>query len=355
MQDDPDDWDIESANMGRIYQNAALNITAAAATSVDSGCFRPCEAIHGSPVYIGEEELSSGPSGESPKCTRRCYAKPRNHTKVGMQDSFRPRGPLDTRGWVLQEEVLSLRQLSFCADGVFWECIEAYASERSPHWQPVSELSKWDVPLPSGEQNDSLNLPPRTYEADGRFFTRSFKRGLLSQRILDDHNLLEDISLNRTWNALIENYTFRKLTFESDILIAIQGLATAMAAVTGGRNVAGLWEESLHHQLMWHIDVGFFWSDELNSGRWSDEGNAIVLAQQGSQGPDRRALKVPSWSWAAVRRKVSWENTGMSIPLLDILDIVIIPQIPHGLSGRLKLRGTVCAMQMIFPDKKSIM
>ncbi|KAI1338506.1 heterokaryon incompatibility protein-domain-containing protein [Xylariaceae sp. FL0016] len=132
LQDRKEDWEAESKKMGEIYRNAQLTIVAAAATSGDSGCFEQIKPSSELPCHIGTVRTNQT-CKKHVKHDFNLFAHARGN---GDRDSdfagFRPLSNLDSRGWVLQEEVLSGRSLIFTQKGVFWECVEMSASESYP-------------------------------------------------------------------------------------------------------------------------------------------------------------------------------------------------------------------------------
>src|ERR1700733_5959946 len=55
------------------------------------------------------------------------------HLNVGM----RTPGPLDSRAWVLREQLLSPRTISFSAGGLFWDCVSLAACTAHPLGIPI--------------------------------------------------------------------------------------------------------------------------------------------------------------------------------------------------------------------------
>jgi hypothetical protein len=54
-----------------------------------------------------------------------------------------------------------------------------------------------------------------------------------------------------TWEEIVIMYSGLQLTFRSDRLVAILGVARLMHNKTGDEYVAGLWKEQLPSQLLW--------------------------------------------------------------------------------------------------------
>ncbi|KAI0382139.1 heterokaryon incompatibility protein-domain-containing protein [Hypomontagnella monticulosa] len=158
---------------------------------------------------------------------------PRNHTR-GTDFS-----PLRHRGWAAQEWYLSRRKLIFMPGGVTWACKEAELHER----------------------------------------------GSITDNALYEYN---------SWSLFLEFYTSAHLTFASDRLQAIQGVANALSSAHDGIYAYGLWEDELTTNLIWE--------------------SSNVSSPMGDL-PD-----VPSWSWAATRGEKYWPLSMMdgNRPMLQI-------------------------------------
>ena len=90
--------------------------------------------------------------------------------------------PLLQRGWVVQERILAPRMLYFTSTQVFWECYEKVACEVFPQGYP--------------EQRSNIE----------NYFHKK--------------NLVGPM-----WSEVVELYSKCKLTYSSDKLVAISGLA----------------------------------------------------------------------------------------------------------------------------------
>jgi hypothetical protein len=78
-----------------------------------------------------------------------------------------------------------------------------------------------------------------------------------------------------------ETHSRRSLTFATDVLRAVAGLASAMGKIHNCSYPSGLWKEDLQVGLAWYVEGG-----RRRSGSKHD-----VTDCQG-------ALDIPSWSWA---------------------------------------------------------
>lgn len=177
--------------------------------------------------------------------------------------------PLNARAWVAQERYLALRQLSFTANQVYWECPELVANEQCPKG------------LPNGLWN-SLH-------------TRSLrKRGMVS---------MSEANFRDTWSKMVEHYSSCGLTRKTDKLIALSGLATQLQLVQSQHPqsqapdtyIHGLWSRDLHQQLCWTR----YGAEEEKYNRPADEDTVPTTRLSGSI--------APSWSWASLDGKVQYD------------------------------------------------
>jgi hypothetical protein len=331
IQDQLSDWESEAQAMGRIYKNATLTLTAVMSTSADTGLFFSYDGRQNRPCYLGTvhrvkagHDVASTVPVESLQKTHtlRIFAKLHRQPPKGRHNyRFRPSGPLDRRGWVLQEEVLSPRLLAFGADGIYWECTAMDAAEY----------------IPTG----------LTSEIDTIRYGATFKR-ILSQsafaRAIPDNPPVSYAVIIDSWDSMVENFSGRDLTQESDTLIALQGIVEVMKEVTGDVFLAGLWKRHLLQQLMWHIDLGHI---EIEWDRPSAAVNVKspkhVILPPRLTGPHKRSIKVPTWSWASVKHQVTWRFTGLTRPLMRVLEIDLKNQGPGNFEGRLRVRGIMRA------------
>ncbi|KAI0426823.1 heterokaryon incompatibility protein-domain-containing protein [Xylaria sp. FL1042] len=117
------DWEIEAKKMGGVYSGAALTIASTGSSSSDGGCFHTRKTQSLRPIKIG---VSSRTSSDADWIFARqddIFDFERN---VNL-------APLNTRGWVTQERLLSRRVLHFGAEMIYWECCGRSASEFNHH------------------------------------------------------------------------------------------------------------------------------------------------------------------------------------------------------------------------------
>ena len=93
----------------------------------------------------------------------------------------------------------------------------------------------------------------------------------------DDKSRAESDSMHK----IVEDYSQRQLTFSTDMLPALSGIATRFASILQDTYCAGLWRNDLQRSLVWSAD-------------------SFDLKARPSK------YRAPSWSWASVDTKVYW-------------------------------------------------
>ncbi|KAK5692195.1 hypothetical protein LTR17_025486 [Elasticomyces elasticus] len=89
--------------------------------------------------------------------------------------------------------------------------------------------------------------------------------------------------IQQKWCDLVKGYTACNLTYTSDKLVAIAGMAQMISRTTQCQYVAGLWRKDLEHQLLWKVKTP-----------------APAAVRDGTRGP--------SWSWPSVDGAITWEH-----------------------------------------------
>ncbi len=274
IQECTEDWDREAPTMRYVYSNSFCNIAASAASDQYAGLFSP---RHKDENFLGTVKSTS----------RQCEA--RNQNLLVFDENYWIRqlscGSLHSRGWVFQECLLAPRVLYFTENQILWECFEENRSEGFPEGIPYHVRDKdlsllWEL-LDKQEETKGIEPPTEmTYR------------------------------LCSFWGTLIERYTLCDLTFNTDRLPAISGIAQLFAAVTRDEYLAGIWRSRLVEQLPWYTDE----PDEPLSD-----------------------TSVPSWSWASIRGKV--KQTGLSAFSGELATLVDFKQYNQSDSANGKVLG----------------
>ncbi|CAN9357824.1 unnamed protein product [Alternaria alternata] len=249
VQDDPDDWETESAKMADIYNGAFLTIMAASASDSQGGFFQDRPAIREMVVLpytdaSGSTELNVFVGKELP----------------GYEDIVF-NGPLFRRGWVFQERLMSKRKLIFGQDQTYWECNTKVQSE--------STIRRRDKFAELNRPHNDLFLA------------------------LSDPSYRMDKTWNRTspedlWMDLVSQYSLCSLTYETDRLPSLSGLARTFALRFGGSYAAGLWQDQIPCSMGWFV------------------------SQRRPIETDKREYCAPPWSWASINGSFMFRRGGQS-------------------------------------------
>ncbi|KAK3689147.1 heterokaryon incompatibility protein-domain-containing protein [Podospora appendiculata] len=279
--DDKSDWQREASLMQKVYSNSYCNISAL-------DCGHSSESMFGvrDPRMLCPPVFEAKVSDEvKPQLIDAVYKIWESHapwqdngvlsweeTEASIT-SFKyvladlmwddvDKGILNTRAWVFQERLLSPRILHFGASQVFWECCRASASEVYPDGFPE-------------------NVEPVRYKANQPAKTVQKQKKRRDDDLDTDLATIQEMNY---WADIVTNYTACNLTFGSDKLIALSGVATLARDLMGGDEyLAGMWRRGLGSQLLW----------------WADK---PVARPEG--------YRAPSWSWAAVDGPVSPNQYG---------------------------------------------
>ncbi|TEY34840.1 hypothetical protein BOTCAL_0608g00050 [Botryotinia calthae] len=218
---DSEDWSKEASRMATVYGLSSLNIAATAAPDGTIGCLFERDLKY-TETYKAEVKINH---------QKQVY-------KIADYNLYRQniaKAALTRRAWAVQERILAPRTLHFTESQLFWECRTKRACET------------FADTLPEALCNYSLYLPKQE---------------------------LQD------WGKIVAIYTRGLLTNESDLLIAIGGVARQLQKKNGDKYLAGLWQARIKEQMCW-------WKNGYN---WRHSGENTWSA--------------PSWSWAAVNQKV---------------------------------------------------
>jgi hypothetical protein len=243
--------------MRDVYSKANFTIAATAAQSGDVGLFFDRDMQELTPVRVNTTWLS----------TLNPFALPALGSYLfGFHDvdpfELIACSPLNERAWVAQERFLSPRILHFTQALLFWECHTSFRSED----HTISDIDQefigpsWlkrlvtDIRLAGADIEFTPNI---THNSDGTKMTTSRK-------------------LYQSWCVFIKHYTRCYLTKNSDILVALVGIADEVGHAMSDCLVAGLYKKRFVQELCWR-------------------------SYQGRHPPQRPTVwRAPSWSWASM-------------------------------------------------------
>lgn len=248
IQDSRADWEIESSMMASVYRQALVTISALTSEGSGHGILKHDE------TFANIMESVPIPLDEGSNTTVSATAKIRDEEHLMHLELY---AKLNSRGWTLQESMLSPRQLCYGKRQIYWKCRRRYeASEDTPPSRETYMVNYYSLPvlLSSGstECSDTSALE------------------------LDFPNCREE------YYALVEEYTSRELTFDSDKLPAFSALAQFIHPAFEGEYLAGIWTTDLCRGLLWYKEMSTCWHS--------------------------RERCAPSWSWAVAKQSVLWNR-----------------------------------------------
>lgn len=279
IQDDERDWARESSKMAQIYSTSYITIGAAHAKDSNGGCFFFREE------YQRYHEIRGNHANGIPNSI---YVRKRIHMRGSTIEEDKDSPVMLSRGWTFQERSLSPRIVLFGAQEMFYECKTASLCE-----------------CKIGQTATTTEPNFRTDFSKARSGDRQQVVGF--------------------WHQLVKRYSSLNLTFISDRLPAISGLAHQFRERNGRpgtQYLAGIWSHSLIEDLQW-----------------------IVIS---SDPPKLGQYVAPSWSWISAGSACRYEERDSIITSSlqpEILEMSCTPRTsdPCGEveAGHLVLRGVV--------------
>lgn len=263
VQDSVGDWQRESVQMHHVYRSALFNIAATGAEDSSVGLF-----FDRDPLLVTAGVVSASWNGPLRKGSFHFYSN--DIWSHGVNNA-----PLSKRAWVVQERILSRRNLHFGAQSLFFECHELEANETLPEGLPsvVFNVRRWTNRM----KNIHFSSEDQTVQTANR----------------------HDDFLLTNWHKIVNAYMKCDLTDPNDKVIAISGLAQEFQCKNHDTYLAGLWESHLSKQLLWWV-------------RLSRQKNGLPSMRP----PTYRA---PSWSWLSIDANLinSINSDDLLIQILD--------------------------------------
>ncbi|KAK7949564.1 hypothetical protein PG988_016203 [Apiospora saccharicola] len=253
IQDSKEDWQTEAATMGDIYQHAVLNIAATHGIDSHAGLFTPQYPNTNCGVFRmnGGEEVDGG--GIEMIVAENLGFPFGDYWKEAIEQ-----GSLNQRGWVLQERLLSARKIHFAHGQAFWDC---------------AQLCAWEMAPRGGPGQTKAQMP-----------------GITLQGV----SPLADLNLQRIWLLISLAYPRCKLTFPSDKLVALSGIAKTLATRFGDQYHQGLWRTDMEKQLCWEPmgDRSQTRIDQIPSWSWASLSNTRIYPASFYSNQNSRAVSI---------------------------------------------------------------
>jgi hypothetical protein len=293
IQDDSQDWLEKGGKMDQVYKNAHVTIVATSATCSTDGFLHNKSAESRIIVPVINGGLDSS--------TTDIILQPLSYGPMAHYHREVEQSVWNSRAWTTQERYLSQRTLHFAATQVYWECCSETKAESGqkkpglimPNINAVLR-EKFDAEV-AEHQETALYEDTYDYEEEEEAgASSSGELGLFPTPDFDDLEALREVY--SFWTCIVNDYSPCKLTYATDKLPALAGLAaeTARAIATfssprHARYLAGIWVGNLAQGLMWK----YVYPEQHVS--------CIPKKQPGN----RRA---PTWSWMSCDGQVYFKG-----------------------------------------------
>jgi Heterokaryon incompatibility protein (HET) len=348
VQNSPEDWRTESAQMHEVYGNAFCTLAATGSSDGGGGLFHERHPSPVNPVKVNP--VWAEPPQES------FFVIPLDFWKAHVSEAT-----LNRRAWVLQERVLSPRVIHFGGNQILWECNSHDCCESFPSGLPYlikyseTRFKGLDLEIYEGSSLDCARtdeikdatgnhcatysgieqVPPQQKKsfnepsfpiAQKEQLADSPCLSVLSEQAtkdnigeqghsppqpdsdrgpalfnqLDEEDERNDPELAGyfVWSRILEKYCTTKLTYGKDKLVAISGLAKRMESILDDEYISGLWKSILPSQLLWRIEDH---EEVLTFFAVNDEGIEAATNNPLRSNASRLAQsRAPSWSWASI-------------------------------------------------------
>jgi hypothetical protein len=261
IQDSAEDWSKEAAKMADVYLRSTVTIAADGKLSNGGTCYSPFDSTCKTRNISIPVPCLDNNGIECLVYVRRQMDRINLAIGGGAAYTYQDhpwqifKTELNTRGWTFQERLLAPRTLHYSPAELAWECGTQLCFESSL------------APLILARIEDAYKT---------QFFgnTKSNVQGAKGER-------MDNTYRSTQWDSMVSSFTHRKLSYESDRLPAISGLAKLLKIGPDDEYVCGLWRNTLARELLWEAE-----------SHATQNGTALSRRQE--------QFQAPSWSWASV-------------------------------------------------------
>lgn len=300
VQDDEDDWESEAARLYAIYSNADLTISTLFGSDSRTSLFQPCSlrAVHPVPLDIWEPKQYRSQPAVFPEWT--------------IED-LAIRGPVHSRAWTLQEQLLSTRILYFGRNMLHWECLSGYWMEADP-------------------LDDPGTIYPYRRKLRDRAETKRAMKAIFSKEEAEKGTSWPSLRAFEFWKEQLEEFTRRELSYASDRLPAFASISKTLASVAGQQFLGGIWTgDRFPESLCWRVT---------------------------EPRPRTGTPSMPSWTWASVDGEISFDAVERSCRKgIEVIPSVTVESLDveanesmSWVSGSITIRGKLCRKKPLNPS-----
>ena len=308
VQDSKEDKEVEISQMTKVYAHATLTVVNKRGDRVTEGFLYPRKLPSGttSIQYLAED-------GQTHRVTL-------SFDDVSdLEDSC----AINTRGWALQEYLLSRRRLVVGTWSTEWHCRREVNVHRDGWARSTIGKSYEGIPYDDESEGWAGDGPFGSKEAES-VYSSSFINAAMFFSVNPGYpsGQLDEEIIRDSWYSVVKSYTLRSVTESEDRIFAISGIAERFANSIPGRYIAGLWEDMMPKSLFWY-----------KRGIATDR-------------PVR--YRGPSWSWVSIDGQVR-QYPGRKC-ICEVLSIEYMPKIAEALYGAvhsatLHIRGPALSVE----------
>jgi hypothetical protein len=307
VQDSGPDKITELGQMGSIYSGAACTICVMSAKSATEGFLK-----HAYPDDNEDQSIRTWHAGIYEISSQEAAAILEIRSDFSSHNMLE--SPIFERGWTFQEALLSPRLVMFF-----------------PHGQrPALRCSKYTVQTDGGKPV----VHPKPLVS-----LRELERVVEKGGLKGDAYYINEAKLEE-WVMIVENFSRRSFTYQTDKMPAIMGIASEWKALFNqGSYWAGLWSTTLAKSLMWKPKRGYYYP--------------------------RAACEpyvAPSWSWASRAHPVEYQildeiNRDEGANSFEVTSCEIIPvheDLPNGMikAARLTIKCLTAFVDVETPESE---
>ena len=203
VQDDEAEWQQEAGHMSDIYQGSMLTIAAAQSADSSQGCF-PSNGLENGDLFF--HTRLDGSDGRS-NLVRFYRGDVRNGATNGTA--------ISSRGWTLQEQLLSPRLVHCVQPEIHWQCRAGHQAQSGLSFEPAAALKGGNILVP----HHGLRAGDQQYRS--------------------------------AWRRIVESYSLREFSYSRDRIPAIAGITQYFSTALDDVPILGLWRKSFAKDLAW--------------------------------------------------------------------------------------------------------
>ncbi|KAL3425198.1 heterokaryon incompatibility protein [Phlyctema vagabunda] len=291
IQDSHQDWENEAKKMADVYQNALLTIAASTSSKSTEGILKIDKSSDGTDIPMHRLRLNDDETSFD-----FVYLTWKDGEEEDLNRIFL-KGSLASRGWTLQERVLSHRILHYGKRQIYWQCRQGF---QAADGIPEGNLTPQQVSYPGISQHLANKV--------------TASAGVNIQSVYED------------WYDLVNEYSAKSLTYGNDKFPALAGLATEVSLATGDQYMAGVWRRDWRRGVLWY--------PEMNT--------AVHI----------KPYRAPSWSWATTdepiifpQSRANLARTEFDAKLLEIdSELLGQRQLAEMEPALIVVRGLTCSL-----------